>query len=658
MTAPAVAAAATFASASLYVGDLMNDVTEAMLYEVFNTVGPVASIRVCRDNVTRRSLGYAYVNYHSASDAERALDTLNFSAVKNHPCRIMWSHRDPSVRRSAVGNIFVKNLDKSIDNKALFDTFSLFGNILSCKVAVDSEGKSRGFGFVHYETAEAAKTAIDRVNNMQIGSKTVMVCPFLKKTERSSGVGERYTNVYVNGMPETWTEKTLQEIFSKFGTVTSTALQQDKKNRPYGFVNFDTTEAAQSAVEGLNGCQCGASGVKGKDDVTGKDDTKEGEEEVPKLFVGRHQNKAERAAYLKQKFDGVSAEKRDKYAGVNLYIKNLDGQIDDEKLHEVFAPFGTITSAKIMRDDKGVSRGFGFVCFMSPEEATKAVTEMHLKLMNAKPLYVGLAEKREQRVQRLQHRYRMPNPRGPTDIMGPMGPAPIFPTHPPHMFFSPGPGRPGPMGMFPTPMGPMGWRGPGARGPFPGMVGPLGAPGPMGMRMIPAGTVGPVGPMGPMGYNPAMFGGMLPQGGMISDMFRGGLRGPARPTGPGTGPMGKSTSQGKRPQGYSYTAQARNLQVGAQTAPGLPAADAPTPIELTAAGLANATPQMQKQMLGERLFPRITALHPELAGKITGMMLEMDNSELLILLDSEPALKAKVDEAIRVLQQAAAVAGQ
>ena len=72
--------------------------------------------------------------YNDLVAAERALDTMNFDTIKGRPCRIMWSQRDPSLRKSGVGNVFIKNLDKGIDNKALYDTFSAFGNILSCKV--------------------------------------------------------------------------------------------------------------------------------------------------------------------------------------------------------------------------------------------------------------------------------------------------------------------------------------------------------------------------------------------------------------------------------------------------------------------------------------------------------------------------------------------
>jgi polyadenylate-binding protein len=67
---------------------------------------------------------------------------------------------------------------------------------------------------------------------------------------------------------------------------------------------------------------------------------------------------------------------------------------------------------------------------------------------------------------------------------------------------------------------------------------------------------------------------------------------------------------------------------------------------LTATMLAAAPPQEQKQMLGERLFPLIQRMYPELAGKITGMLLEIDNSELLHMLEHHESLKAKVTKLI------------
>ena len=63
---------------------------------------------------------------------------------------------------------------------------------------------------------------------------------------------------------------------------------------------------------------------------------------------------------------------------------------------------------------------------------------------------------------------------------------------------------------------------------------------------------------------------------------------------------------------------------------------------LTASMVAAAPPQEQKQMLGERLFPLIQQLYPNLAGKITGMLLELDNVELLHMLEDHNSLKEKV----------------
>jgi len=67
---------------------------------------------------------------------------------------------------------------------------------------------------------------------------------------------------------------------------------------------------------------------------------------------------------------------------------------------------------------------------------------------------------------------------------------------------------------------------------------------------------------------------------------------------------------------------------------------------LTASLLAAATPEEQKQQIGEQLFHRINLIYPDMAGKITGMLLEIDNAELLHMLDSAEALKSKVNDSL------------
>ncbi|GAA5944280.1 polyadenylate-binding protein [Sporobolomyces koalae] len=623
-------------STSLYVGELDPSVTEAMLYEIFSMIGPVASIRVCRDAVTRRSLGYAYVNYLNSSDGERALEQLNYSLIKQRPCRIMWSQRDPALRKNGAGNIFIKNLDENIDNKALHDTFAAFGNILSCKVAVDGQGNSLGYGFVHYDTAEAARAAIEGVNGMLLNDKVVYVGIHIPKRERQAKIDEiraHFTNLYVKNVPVEVDTDEFRKMFEPYGKVTSAVITTDNegKSKGFGFVNYEQHEDAAKAVDALH-----------EKDYKGQ-----------QLYVARAQRKSEREEELKKSYEQKKYEQTLKYQGVNLYVKNLDDDVDEEKLKAEFEPFGQITSCKIMSDDKGASKGFGFVCFSAPDEATKAVTELNGKMIGTKPLYVSLAQRKDVRKQQLEAQVAQRN-----QIRSQQLQAAGIPGIPPYM-----PGAPmyypGAPGAYPQPgaRGPMGYPQPGPGGrPVPRYYAPPNMPG--------------MPPMGPYGQVPPQNFGQYPP------PPPGGNRGPAAGAPPAAGrpgqqqpgqaplPAGVQQRTGGQPNGAAAPQRGAAVppngvprpagQAGQQARPQgykARAEEAKPSSGLTAAMLANAAPQEQKQMLGEALYPKIHETQPDLAGKITGMLLEMDSSELLYLLENDDALEAKIKEALDVLDE-------
>ncbi|KAL7262195.1 hypothetical protein ACSBR1_000550 [Camellia fascicularis] len=613
--AAAAGGANQFVTTSLYVGDLDFSVTDSQLYDLFNQVGQVVSVRVCRDLSTRRSLGYGYVNYSNPQDAARAMDVLNFTPLNGKPIRIMYSHRDPSIRRSGTANIFIKNLDKAIDNKALHDTFSSFGNILSCKIATDPSGQSKGYGFVQFDNEEAAQNAIDKLNGMLINDKQVYVGHFLRKQERDTVMSKtKFNNVFVKNLSESTTDEDLKNTFGEYGTITSAVVMRDGegKSKCFGFINFENADDAAKAVEALNGK---------------KVDDKE-------WYVGKAQKKSERELELKSRFEQTVKEAVDKFQGVNLYIKNLDDSIDDDKLKELFSEFGSITSCKVMRDPSGISRGSGFVAFSTPEEASRALAEMNGKMFLSKPLYVALAQRKEERRARLQAQFSQMRPVAMAPSI-----APRMPMYPP------------------------------------------GAPG-LGQQLF-YGQAPPaiIPPQAGFGYQQQLVPGMRPGGAPMPNFFvpmvHQGQQG-QRPGGRrGAGPVQQAQQpvpmmqQQMLPRGRVYRyPPGRN--VPDVSMPGVPggmlsvpydmsgmmprdaAIGQPMPVPALATALANAPPDQQRTMLGENLYPLVDQLEHEHAAKVTGMLLEMDQTEVLHLLESPDALKAKVAEAMEVLRNVVA----
>jgi polyadenylate-binding protein len=304
--------------------------------------------------------------------------------------------------------------------------------------------------------------------------------------------------------------------------------------------------------------------------------------------------------------------------------------------------FNYLILKKVMTEN-GRSKGFGFVCFSAPEEATKAVTDMNGRIVGSKPLYVALAQRKEDRKNHLASQYmqrltttRMQNQQINQVFSNPAGPGIYLPAamqnaatrfYPTAASFG-APVRPQP--RWPAQ----------ARAQVPANTY-------QNYQMVNAGQ-----PRARLPYNPNSAAAMMrttPTGVRMNYNPMANMRMPTVIN----GNLGAPQQQMQRPpqMQQKYRPQAVPAQSGVnQTIPNAQAINVPGQEPLTTGMLAAAQPQEQKQMLGERLYPLIHSMHPEWAGKITGMLLEIDNAELLHMLDSRESLKAKVDEAVVVLQ--------
>lgn len=411
---------------------------------------------------------------------------------------------------------------------------------------------------------------------MLLNDREVFVGKHISKKDRESKFEEmkaNYTNIYVKNIDLAFSEEEFEKLFTPYGKITSIYLEKDQegKSKGFGFVNFENHESAVKAVEELN-----------DKEINGQ-----------KIYVGRAQKKRERLEELKKQYEAVRLEKLAKYQGVNLFVKNLDDTIDSEKLEEEFKPFGTITSAKVMVDDSGKSKGFGFVCFTTPEEATKAITEMNQRMVNNKPLYVALAQRKDVRRSQLEQQIQARNQMRMQNAAAVGGlPGQFMPP----MFY-------GQQGFFP----------PNGRGnaPFPGP-------------------------------NPQM-------------MMRG--RGQPFPEQwPRPGPNGQPVPVYGIPPQFQQDFNGQNVRPQQQQPRGgyYPNRNQTNKRDL-AAIIANVPQDQQKRILGEELYPKIVATgkaqEPEAAGKITGMMLGLENQEILDLLDDDELFNNHFEDALTAFEE-------
>jgi len=188
--------------ATVYVGDLDPKVNEAILWELFLQAGPVVNVHVPRDKLTKEHMSYGFVEFQSEIDADYAIKIMNMIKLYGKPIRVNKASRDKQTH-DVGANLFVGNLDPEVDDRLLYDTFRGFGVLIAApKIMKDPENNnSRGFGFINFDSFEAADAAIDALNGQYLCNRPISVSYAFKKDSKSERHGSMAERILAAGNP-------------------------------------------------------------------------------------------------------------------------------------------------------------------------------------------------------------------------------------------------------------------------------------------------------------------------------------------------------------------------------------------------------------------------------------------------------------------------
>lgn len=341
---------------SIYIGDLPATITESDLYQLFSSVGQIFTITIPRRESYAKDRCYAYITFFDASSVERAIDNLNFYIIKGQQIRVMPLNKE-KVQGNRDANVVIKNLPKETDNQMLYDTFSRFGKISSCKVQKSTQNECTGIGYIQFEDARVAKAAIDLINKLTIGDKKqkLVAAPYVPSRERPSRkeeINRIFTNVYVKNYPESVGENELQEALEVYGELTSfwAPKSEEGKMKGFAFANYRAHENAVRAIESMH------------------DKPFPGADTALPFYIQRAKQKSEREEELSGKYVADAEQEHRK----NIYITNISLETTEEKLLEIFSRYGRITSHRVERDEKN-RRGYAYICYETRDQAVDAI---------------------------------------------------------------------------------------------------------------------------------------------------------------------------------------------------------------------------------------------------------------------------------------------
>lgn len=221
---PATKSASPRDAARLYVGNLPFSMTSAQLAEVFGQAGTVEIVEVVYDRVTDRSRGFAFITMGSFEEANEAIRMFDGSQVGGRTVKVNFPEVPRGGEREVMGprmtsrgfidsphKIYAGNLGWSVTSVDLRNAFAAQPGMLGAKVIFERDtGRSRGFGFVTFASAEEAEAAMEAMNGVEVEGRPLRLSPAVGRPPASPSQDAR-AEADSDGAPSASLEESAKE---------------------------------------------------------------------------------------------------------------------------------------------------------------------------------------------------------------------------------------------------------------------------------------------------------------------------------------------------------------------------------------------------------------------------------------------------------------
>ena len=342
---------------NLIINYLPQTLTDDEFKSMFVSVGAVKSCKIIRDKTTNYSYGFGFVDYESHDDALKAISSLNGMQLQNKRIKVAFSRTHDKVKGA---NLYMKNIPRDYGTPELEALCRRFGSIVNVRILTDHNSKSKGVGFVLYDSCDQAKHAQSQLDGLipdgytealnvkfaedsnnkgrgQVGAGHGMQQPYRSQVPWAGGGYGRGMGNQLGGMGYGMTHQ------QQYGGPTRNQGRYNQRYNPFSSGNAMQGGGMQSPMQGNS---------------------------IPSLAGGDHE-------------------------GHVLFVYNIGTDTDEGTLWQLFAQFGCVAKANVIRDAaKGVGKGYGFVTMPNIMEAQSAVQSLNGYRFYGKPLQVSFKNNR------------------------------------------------------------------------------------------------------------------------------------------------------------------------------------------------------------------------------------------------------------------------